>query len=112
MYYIRETCHKQKQILRLSVANLLLTEMSKKCHFDHFPTNSARLKHELAIKGEKKTNMKFEPCPQAPLEAVSTLNLPSRSAVSPPDPASAVNQKVRKQLKMSEKTYNQRFSNT
>ena len=94
MYYIREICHKQKQILRLSVANLLLTEMSKKCHFDHFQTNSARLKHELAIKGEnKKPSMKFEPCPQAPLVAVSTLNLPSRSAVSPPDAPSAVNQK-------------------
>ena len=61
---IRETCHKQKQIFMLPVVNLFLTEMSDKCHFDHFPPNSTRLKHELAIKGEeKKPNMKFEPCP-------------------------------------------------
>ena len=48
-YYIRETCHKQ-----LPVVNLFVTEMTAKCHYDHFPQNSTRLKHELAIKGKKK----------------------------------------------------------
>ena len=48
-YYIRETCHKQ-----LPVVNLFVTEMTAKCHYDHFPQNSTRLKHELAVKGEKK----------------------------------------------------------
>ena len=93
---IRETCHKQKQTLRLPVVNLFLIEMSEKFHCNHFPPNSTRLKNELAIKGEKKKpSMKFQPCRYAPLVAVSALNLPLRSVVSPPDPPSAVNQKIK-----------------
>ena len=59
-------------------------------YLDHY------LKNELAIKGEKKkSSMKFQPCRYAPLVAVSALNLPLRSVVSPPDPPSAVNQKIK-----------------